>query len=75
VIRLRIFPAPTPDEAAAIGAAIKTLVASHAVRAGLRYNDVAASVGPSAATQPLAATARPLCWRDAARLEPLEPGV
>jgi hypothetical protein len=75
VIRLHIFPTPTADEAAAIEAAIKALVAAQAVRAsGLRYGDVAAFTGISPATQSLA-IARPLRWRDAARLESLEPGV
>ena len=76
MIRLRIVPTPTTDEAAAIEAAIQTLVAAHALRAGgLRYSDVAAFAGMAPAAQPLAVTTRPLRWRDAARLESLGPGV
>ncbi len=75
MIRLRIVPEPTADEAAAIEAAIKALAASRAVRdMGLRYGDVAAAGAP-AATQPHPVASRPLRWRDVARLESLEPGV
>jgi len=68
--RLHIRPAPSPDEAAAIAAALQQLIQGHGLgqaaspSAGLRYQDVVAD----RTSEPQ----RRLRWIDAARLESLD---
>jgi hypothetical protein len=75
VIRLRIRPAPTADEAAAIEAAIGIVVARKTAGAKrLRYGDVVGSIAANPTERP-GEPARFASWRAVARLESFEPRV
>jgi hypothetical protein len=73
-MRVRIWPAPSADEAAAIEAAVALVIARGTAGAKrLRCGDVpASSAGHPTEQRELS---RHLGWRDVARLESLEPGV